>query len=141
MDVVFFSLLLHIYDGKKHTRQSAGELMRPQTRSVRGYTAAGTEIVILYNPILPKGLSLVSDMESFVRAPTSLFVFRRSARHRRTFSKLVHFSLLIIRRLNLDPSNLQNYRPVSRLPFPLGNPLNVPSMPLNSSLISRHLIP
>lgn len=91
----------------------AGDRVQPRIWSVHKYSAAGSETVSLYNPIFPK--SLLSDTKSFVEALTTLFVFlhpssstprRRSSLHQHIFSKLVHFTLLIIRQLNLDPSNL-----------------------------------
>lgn len=83
---------------------------------------AGGETVWLYNPIFPK--ACLSDTNSFVEALTPLFVYSPPSStsscftpHQHIFSKLVHFTLLIIRQLNLDPSNLRNDRPVSCLLF------------------------
>lgn len=59
--------------------------------------------------------SLLSDTKKHWQPSLSLTPHQSTHSISTYFIKLVHFTLLIIRQLNLDPSNLLNYRPVSCL--------------------------
>lgn len=100
LDSLFF-----IFTVKK--RQHGGDPMRTWIWSVHKYSAAGTETVWLYNSIFPKAYCLIpSHLWKHWQPTVTPHLSPNSTLHQHIFSKLVHFTLLIIRQLNLDPSNL-----------------------------------